>query len=322
MNKNAAVSCYPGFFPYPSHRAKQMQKSRCNVDDVSNTQRFNSYTYANNNPMRFTDPTGYDGFDDVYLGPGMQAWNGIKPEQDGPGGGSGGFNSPINFWVKLSEVTITAYSPVWDNWKNWYRENNDPYLIWGKNAGANAGGMFGSISVSDTRRYWQNMSMKGGGFGGGGVDPVSGGIFAAGVQVSMIEERLGTVYSSFNAMQAESKALNLGLDYTNELAKVGNAIKFARFAGYAFGVAGVSYDYYNTFLSDNPTMSKGKFYLNATMTVIGFIGIPGAIISGVYFGVDTFVPGGWETVSKNQYNLYMLHVKDGVNMAPWVTGGK
>ena len=167
MNKNAAVSCYPGFVPYPSYRAKQMQKShRRNVDDVSNTQRFN--TYADNNPMRFTDPTGYDGFDDVYLGPGMQAWNGIKPEQDGPGGGSGGFNSPINFWVKLSEVNITAYSPVWDNWKNWYRKNNDPYLIWGKNAGANAGGMFGSISVSDTRRYWQNMSMRGGGFGGGG----------------------------------------------------------------------------------------------------------------------------------------------------------
>ena len=146
-----------------------MQKSRCNVDDVSNTQRFNSYTYANNNPMRFTDPTGYDGFDDVYLGSGMQAWNGIKPEQDGPGGGSGGFNSPINFWVKLSEVTITAYSPVWDNWKNWYRKNNDPYLIWGKNAGANAGGMFGSMSVSDTRRYWQNMSMGRGGKTGSGL---------------------------------------------------------------------------------------------------------------------------------------------------------
>ncbi len=46
--------------------------------------------------MRFVDPTGYDGFDDVYLGPGMQAW--VKPEQDsgsgeaGGGGGGGGGN--------------------------------------------------------------------------------------------------------------------------------------------------------------------------------------------------------------------------------------
>ena len=42
------------------------------------------------NPLKDTGPTGYDGFDDVYLGPGMQTWNGINPEQDGPGGGSGG----------------------------------------------------------------------------------------------------------------------------------------------------------------------------------------------------------------------------------------
>jgi hypothetical protein len=171
MNKNTFVSCHPGFVLYPSNRAKQMQEShRPIVDDLFNLQRFNSYTYANNSPMRFTDPTGYDGFDDVYLGPGTRTWNGINPEQDGNSGlfgsGGGGGNSSYT----LPEVTITAYSPVWDNWKNWYRQNNDPYLIWGNNAGANAGGMFGSMSVSDTRRYWQNMSMRGGGSAGGGID--------------------------------------------------------------------------------------------------------------------------------------------------------
>ncbi len=33
------------------------------------------------NPLTYTGPTDYGGFDDVYLGPGMQAWG--NPEQDG-----------------------------------------------------------------------------------------------------------------------------------------------------------------------------------------------------------------------------------------------
>ena len=65
-------------------------------------------------------------------------------------------------------------------------------------------------------------------------------------------------------------------------------------------------------------MSVTKFSVNATMTIIGFIGIPGAIISGVYFGVDTFLPGGWPTVSEYEYNMYMLHVQEGVMRAPWL----
>ncbi len=126
-------------------------------------------TYSNN-PMRFTDPTGYDGFDDVYLEPGMQAW--VHPEPDGPGGGSGGGDITSTTHL-LAEVNIKAFGPWWDNFwsnlylsynsKDWYRQNNDPYLIWGSNAGNNVGGMFGPMSVSGTRKYWQNMSMGGGG---------------------------------------------------------------------------------------------------------------------------------------------------------------
>ena len=153
----------------------------------------------------------------------------------------------------------------------------------------------------------------------GGGDPVSGGIFAASVNITMLDERLNSVYNTFKSLQLESNALGLGLDYTSELTKVGNILKTVRFVGYGVGVAGVIWDGYNTF-GNNPTMSVGKFSLNATMTAVGFIGIPGAIISGIYFGVDTFVPGGWGTVSKNQYNMYMMHVQDGVMMSPWLIG--
>ena len=58
------------------------------------------------------------------------------------------------YW--LPEVTITAYS-----------EALDPTLIWESNSGNNVGGMFGPISISGTRKYWQNMTMGG---GGGGID--------------------------------------------------------------------------------------------------------------------------------------------------------
>ena len=54
--------------------------------------------------------------------------------------------------------------------------------------------------------------------------------------------------------------------------------------------------------------------------VMTFGGIPGLVIGVVYFGVDMFVPGGWGTVSKNQYDMYMLHVQDGIMMAPWLFG--
>ncbi len=154
-----------------------------------------------------------------------------------------------------------------------------------------------------------------------GVDPISGGIFAAGINISMIQGKLSTVNNSFNALQSESKALGLGLDYTSELAKMGKIIKIARFTGYAVGAAGVLWDANSTF-GKNPKMSVAKFTLNTTMTIIGFMGVPGAVVGGLYFGVDTFVPGGWETVSKNQYDMYMMHVQDGVMMSPWIMGPK
>jgi hypothetical protein len=156
----------------------------------------------------------------------------------------------------------------------------------------------------------------------GGVDPISGGIFAAGINISMIQERLNTVNNSFKAMQSESKTLGLGLDYTSELVKMGKFIKAARFTGYGVAGLGVLWDFNNTFLIEKPTMSVAKFSLNTTMTIIGFMGIPGAAVGGIYFGVDAFVPGGWETVSKNQYDIYMLHVQDGVMMSPWIMGSK
>jgi hypothetical protein len=132
MNKNAAVYCFPGFVPYPYYKVKQMQKSRPIVDDLSNTQRFNSYTYANNNLMRFTDPTGYDGFDDVYLGPGTRTWNGINPEQDGNSGlfGSGGGGSDNGYqydWATGQYVDGWGNAVSWDKVYNNYVVPNASY---------------------------------------------------------------------------------------------------------------------------------------------------------------------------------------------------
>jgi hypothetical protein len=87
--------------------------------------------------FKYTDPAGFQ----TAQVPGAVSRLG--------GGGEDG-----NHWFK---VNIKAHSAVW---KNWCPENSGPFLIWGKNADANVGRMFGSMSVSDTRRYWQTMSIE------------------------------------------------------------------------------------------------------------------------------------------------------------------
>ena len=167
------------------------------VDDLSNTQRFNSYTYANNNPMRFTDPTGYDGFDDVYLGPGMQSW--VHPEQDGnsgfygSGGGGGGGGGSSNGYHY--DWATGHYEDSWGNVVSWNEVYNNYVLP-------------NSIDITNlvlSPRSSSNKNSK----GNGAVENANHIIDFAGVMVSIenwlegLNGNLGAFVNGFKAIDQD-----------------------------------------------------------------------------------------------------------------------
>ncbi len=113
-------------------------------------------------------------------------------------GGSGDRDGGGGYW--LPKVTITAYS-----------ETLDPALIWGSNAGNNVGGMFGPMPVSGTRKYWQNMSMGGGGSGeAGGSDDIDWGMFLKHTEKVEIVHPINTLIGRFNYSRYSSKSIGRG----------------------------------------------------------------------------------------------------------------
>lgn len=72
-------------------------------------------------------------------------------------------------------------------------------------------------------------------------------------------------------------------------------------------------------------ISTSKMIFDQTFNIIGFLYLPGFLVSTTYTAVDTFYPNGWEglwdDICREQYNMYMNQVSDdGVMMAPWLMG--
>ncbi len=185
--------------------------------------------------------------------------SGGSDDRDGGGG----------YW--LPEVTITAYS-----------ETLDPALIWGSNAGANVGGMFGPMSVSGTRKYWQNMTMGGGG-GGDGItgipkhDAISYGLFTTAVWGNI-------VYAGFDAAKSIQPA-------------VSTWAKGSRIFGHGtIAISGISIGYdFVTGTANTSTLVNLGFTV-ISYGVIGFVGAaatPYIVGAGIIYGVWS-VAGGDE----------------------------
>ena len=194
------------------------------------------------------------------------------------------------YW--LPEVTITAYSPVWDNWKDWYRENNDPYLIWGGSAGNNVGGMFGPMSVSGTRKYWQNMSM-----GGGGFAKVGGGITLS--EASTIATAIGVVN------ELKMRLINWGLKSAsggeNPIIKY---LQFSKAMGKILGRFSAGVYFYNGVLDfqKGNNMSGIHNMINTSMSLLMTEGgALGLYSGGVYFLINETV--GWPEMGRRQYQI-------------------
>jgi hypothetical protein len=233
-----------------------------------NSQSYNRYGYVLNNPLRFTDPSGYFASGDT------------TGKQQG--------NAETIFIRKERE----------DQQKERLSYNTDE---------STDGPGVNQLQVEGEEKP------------GGRVDPVSAGVWATTINIALIDNLFIEVSRNFKALQAESNSLKLGLDYSNELSKTGKFIKGVRIGGGIVGLFGIGFDANNTF-GDNPTMSKGKFWTNASFTAVGFIGVPGAVVSGVYFGGDLFIPGGWEAVPMHNINMINNTSRDGVWRASFLFG--
>jgi len=89
------------------------------LSDPTNSQDHNRYSYCLNNPLTYTDPSGYKPLFDPWYGDSPVIWN--------PGGGSGGLNGswrPPNdmiFFCSSSSAFVNQYGlNTYNNYSFWY----------------------------------------------------------------------------------------------------------------------------------------------------------------------------------------------------------
>lgn len=155
-----------------------------------------------------------------------------------------------------------------------------------------------------------------------GIDPLSAGIWATSYNLAQIDNMFLGVAKNFKEWQIITNTHGSGLNYSAELAKVGGVIKGIRIGGAFLGGAGIMYDGFKTF-GANPTMSKGEFWTNTTFTAIGFLGLPGATVAGIYFAGEALIPGGWRALpmdSSLEMQIINNTSREGVWMSPYLFG--
>jgi RHS repeat-associated protein len=266
---------------------------------------YDRYAYAMNNPLFYTDPSGYtwlSKFGNWVEEKVNDGWDGLNQfarwaDKTGwfPSSGGAGINSAGETFHYI------------ENSGNIYHNQLGLDFEADVNAALNTAKIHAAIvSNSSLRDVAANSGGQSNWYYGTSV-----GFTALGHGMTGGQMFLNRSISFFETMNIYSAPV--GLDYSTEIGVLRNAGKIARTIGGATIIAGGAVDlvgvfnYYRyqdaseSFKSRKFIVHPGKAGLNIGMGIHSFYINPA--LGAVYFGVDLFYPGGWPAALKDQDRL-------------------
>jgi len=271
----------------------------------------NRYSYCTNNPLKFTDPSGYQKY---------------QLDQNYYNRNSSGTPS-TDWWRDYQElkknghnVTVTDYL---DNlFKNngiyvWYERVEDTSSGSVKKGHDSKGNMTGEITgvkIIYKRRVYSPSGQEGVTTKEWGTNEYVG---VTSMLMGAIGNQIGSHMSSVSRFAAiktldgrvvaqATSQYRFGPIPGATATKLGAGL---RIGGNLLGGFGIGYTGYQMVFNGAPL---GKGFVDIGFGVVGFLGPIGLGISAIYFVGDTFIPGGWQAVPQHQYNEIQMNSIDGV----------
>ncbi len=285
------------------------------LKDAGNTQNMNRYSYVWNNPLRYTDPSGYtsrsadriDNYSETGQvssgsanwygtgGGGTMSWNlGTIYNADGSMVQAGPSSEVIDAWF---DSGCNAAGVPLDKFMNLISEDGKPIQMSMYTATTENGKTVLTHFMYDYEVPTVKVAQSG---GDRGVEYYLGiASILLGTTGNQIGSHMGSVYRYRPIMTGNGlsgEGLNLVLKSSSSLYRYGIfSGKFAtklgaglRIGGNMFAGLGIGYTGYQIYTNQIP---QGKGIANMSVGAFGLTPI-GFIPSTLYFGVDTFYPGG------------------------------
>jgi hypothetical protein len=293
------------------------------IADATSAQDFNRYCYVRNNPLKYTDPSGYC--------PWPFRWLCRDPKLHNPNLLPRGTKDAlidisgkdVSWWVDnysfIGPLSLETYSAPGSIGMPGSTgtlgggpapESGDPpvgnvglqrssFSLMNKKPSFNYS-FPSSIDNINSQRLFNYSDMFSIGAGAMG--------YRIGSHMSNIS-RLGPMYyNNGNIYRQAALGYRYGMIPGNTAVKLGGCLRFGGGVLGAYGLVNSSIRFYN-----NPSV-KGGFDIG--FGIIGFMGPIGLGIYGIYFIGDTFLPGGWEATPERMYNFIEHNSKDGIFMTP------